>query len=170
MKILDLGCGNNKDPGSVGVDIGINSKADVICDLNHYPFPFKNDSFDGVVSKQVFEHLDDVEKLMLEIHRITKDKSRIKVFVPHFSCFYSYGDPSHKRTFSIFSFDKIAPRMGFRTISRKITFHRAIRRYGLSLLANRFPVSYERFWAFILPAEHLIFEFEVIKNLDEKRI
>jgi SAM-dependent methyltransferase len=163
MKILDLGCGKNKSSGSIGVDISVDSKADVVCDLNHYPFPFKSDTFDKVVSKQVFEHLDDVEKLMKEIHRIAKHKARVSVYVPHFSCFYSYGDPSHKRTFSVIAFDKLAPRCGFRIISRKITFHRAIRRYMIDSLVNRFPLYYERFWAFIIPAEHLHFEFEVIK-------
>ncbi|MFA5350616.1 MAG: class I SAM-dependent methyltransferase [Candidatus Omnitrophota bacterium] len=163
MRILDLGCGNNKAPGSIGVDISVESRADVLCNLNIYPLPFKNNSFDGVVSKQVFEHLDDVEKLMHEIHRITKDKAIISVYVPHFSCFFSYGDPSHKRTFSVFAFDKISQRCGFRVLSKKITFHRAIRRYMLDCLFNRFPVSYERFWAFIFPAEHLIFKFETMK-------
>jgi SAM-dependent methyltransferase len=164
MRILDLGCGNNKDKGSIGADISRDSKADVVCDLNRYPLPFKNDSFDQVVSKQVFEHLQDVDKLMCEIHRIVRDRARIRVYVPHFSCFYSYADPSHKRTFSVFAFDKIARNCGFNLVSRKITFHRAHRRFGIQILANRFPVAYERFWAFILPAEHLYFEFEADKQ------
>ncbi len=167
-KTLDLGCGNNKCPGSIGVDISVDSRADLVCDLNHYPLPFQDGSFDKVVSKQVFEHLDDIEKLMKELYRITKPRARINVFVPHFSCFYSYGDPSHKRTFSVFAFNKIAPRCGFRIVYRKITFHRAIRRYGIDFLFNRFPQIYERFWTFILPAEHLNFEFEVIKEREKR--
>ena len=168
MKILDLGCGNNKNPGSIGADISKDSKADVVCDLNRYPLPFKSDFFDQVISKQVFEHLEDVEKLMSEIHRITRNKARVRVFVPHFSCFYSYADPTHKRTFSVFAFDKIAPRCGFNIVSKKITFHRAHRRFGIQLLANRFPLEYERFWAFMFPAEHLCFEFEVNKQKNTK--
>jgi SAM-dependent methyltransferase len=164
MQILDLGCGNKKYPGSFGVDIRADSEADLVFDLNFSPLPFKNDSFDYVVSNHVFEHLDDVEKVMREIHRVTKHKSRISVLLPHFSWFYSYCDPTHKRGFSVFSFDKIAPRCGFRIVFRKITFHSAIRRYMVHHLFNRFPLSYERFWAFILPAEELVFEFEVIKE------
>jgi ubiquinone/menaquinone biosynthesis C-methylase UbiE len=128
MKILDLGCGNNKASGAIGADIGVDTGADVVCDLNHYPLPFKNDTFDKVISKQVFEHLDDVEKLMKEIYRVTKHKAVVTVFVPHFSCFYSYADPSHKRMFSVFAFDKIAPRCGFKIVSKRITFHRVFRR------------------------------------------
>jgi SAM-dependent methyltransferase len=159
MRELDLGCGNNKAEGSIGVDIFPGSAADLLCDLDHYPLPFRNNVFDSVVSKQVFEHLRDVEALLRDIRRICRDGARVRVFVPHFSCFYSYGDPSHRRTFSVFAFDKLAPRCGFSIVSKRITFHRALRRYGIALLANRFPAAYERFWAFILPAEHLVFEF-----------
>lgn len=160
MRELDLGCGTNKAKGSIGVDLFAGSAADVLCDLDRYPLPFKDGVFGRVVSKQVFEHLKDVEALMREVSRICGHRARLQVFVPHFSCFYSYADPSHRRTFSLFAFDKIAARCGFRIVSRRITFHRALRRYGIAFLANRFPLAYERFWAFLLPAEHLVFEFE----------
>jgi SAM-dependent methyltransferase len=163
MQILDLGCGKNKSAGSVGVDINPDSMADVICDLNKFPYPFEDNHFDSVISKQVFEHLDDVVGTLKQIYRICKNKSKIIIEVPHFSCYFSYGDPTHKRTFSIFSFDKIAPECGFKIIIRKITFHKSFRRYGINYLANKFPLSYERFWTFIFPAEHLHFEFESIK-------
>lgn len=161
---LDLGCGRNKHPHSIGVDADISSSADVICDLNHFPYPFKDDSFEAVISKQVFEHLDNVENVLREIHRISKDKSKIIIEVLHFSCYLSYGDPTHKRTFSVFSLDKIAQKYGFKILMRKITFHRAFRRYKINFIANRFPRGYERFWTFIFPAEHLHFELEVIKH------
>ncbi len=163
MKILDLGCGSSKHPNSIGADINLNSEADVICDLNHPAYPFKDDCFDMVVSKQVFEHVDDVESVLKEVYRICKNKAKIIIQVPHFSCFYSYGDPTHKRCFSIFSFDKIAPRCGVKILVKKLTFHKAFRRYKINFLANKFSVTYERFWAFIFPGEHLHFELEVIK-------
>jgi SAM-dependent methyltransferase len=169
MIILDLGCGKNKWPGSIGADISPDSLADLVCDLNRYPLPFKSDSFDKVVSRQVFEHLDNVEKLMRDIHRISKRGSRVSVSVPHFSSFYSYADPSHKRSFSVFAFDKLAARTGFRIISRKITFHLSWRRRFVGYFFNRFPLGYERFWAFIFPAEELNFEFEVIKEDNSKK-
>ncbi len=164
MKILDFGCGSNKYPGSIGIDIDPQSKADIICDLNRVSYPFNDDDFDMVISKQVFEHLDNVDETLKEIRRICKDKARVIIQTPHFSCYFSYADPLHKRTFSFFSFDKLAPACGFKVVSRKITFHKAFRKYMIHVLANKFPVIYERFWAFMLPAEHLHFELEVVKG------
>ena len=109
MLLLDFGCGRNKHPDSIGVDIDSSSAADVICDLNHIPYPFKDGSFERVIDKQVFEHLEGIDRVLKEIRRICKDKARLIVYTPHFSCFFSYADPLHKVTFSVFSFDKLAP-------------------------------------------------------------
>ena len=55
MNILDVGCGNNKTQGAIGVDIYPDTQADVICNLNSYTYPFKNDIFDLIICKQIIE-------------------------------------------------------------------------------------------------------------------
>ncbi len=161
--ILDLGCGNSKTKGALGIDLNRASQADIICDLNRKFYPFQENTFDSVVSKQVFEHLASVATVLEEIHRISKAGAKIIIQVPHFSCYLSYADPTHRRAFSIFSFDVLAPQCGFKISAKSITFHRAFRRYGIHRLANLFPRGYERFWAFLLPAEHLYFELQTVK-------
>ena len=47
-KILYLGCGNKKREGAVGVDFNDRTKADVIHDLNIFPYPFEEASFDVI--------------------------------------------------------------------------------------------------------------------------
>ena len=42
MKILDLGCGKRKQKDAIGVDMSEDSDADVIHDLNKFPYPFEN--------------------------------------------------------------------------------------------------------------------------------
>ena len=54
IKILDLGCGKKKRPGSVGVDINPNSDADIIHDLNVFPYPFENSSFEYCFRSSAF--------------------------------------------------------------------------------------------------------------------
>ncbi|HUK19300.1 MAG TPA: methyltransferase domain-containing protein, partial [Bryobacteraceae bacterium] len=69
MKILDVGCGIHKQPGAVGVDRNPASRADVLADLDHYPYPFADNSFDRVTAIHVIEHLENVIGAMEEFHR-----------------------------------------------------------------------------------------------------
>ena len=45
-RTLDVGCGINKYPGSIGIDRNPHTRADVLCDLDHFPYPFRDGSFD----------------------------------------------------------------------------------------------------------------------------
>ena len=164
MRILDVGCGRNKAKQAIGLDISRDSQADLICNLNAPTYPFKQESFDLVICKQVIEHLPDTGCFLRELCRISRNKARIVIQTPHFSSFMAYGDYQHCHAFSVFFLDKLADKLGFRIIDRKIKFHRSLRRYGINWLANKFPLSYERFWAFIFPAEHLHIELEVLKG------
>jgi 2-polyprenyl-3-methyl-5-hydroxy-6-metoxy-1,4-benzoquinol methylase len=60
LKILDVGCGRNKTPGAVGIDNNPRSAADVIHDLDRFPYPFPDDEFDLIVGNQIIEHVGDV--------------------------------------------------------------------------------------------------------------
>lgn len=163
MRVLDVGCGNNKAKGAIGIDIFHDTQADVICDLKTPNYPFKDNVFDLIVCKQIIEHLPDTEAFLRELHRLTKRSGKIVIQTPHFSSYMSYGDYQHCHMFSVFFLDKLADKVGFKIVKREITFHRSYRRYKINWWANRFPLSYERFWTYIFPAEHLNFELEVIK-------
>ena len=84
MKILDLGCGKRKRKGAIGVDISEDTDADVIHDnnLNVFPYPFVDNEFDYVYADNVIEHLDNVVKVLEELHRISKNGATIKIIVP----------------------------------------------------------------------------------------
>jgi len=77
--VLELGC-NNKilkrflPPfcDYVGVD-DFNNKADVKWNLNNFPYPFKNNSFDVIFCLQTIEHLENPLKALLEMKRISKN-------------------------------------------------------------------------------------------------
>ena len=66
-KVLDLGCGRAKFPGSIGVDSNPESDADIIHDLNKFPYPFHDNEFDVIRCIDILEHLDDVVRVMEEI-------------------------------------------------------------------------------------------------------
>ena len=46
--ILDIGCGQNKYPGAIGIDTNPNTAADVLCDLDRPPYPFRDNSFEQI--------------------------------------------------------------------------------------------------------------------------
>jgi len=81
-KTLDLGCSKNK-VGDVGVDIVEHDCVDIIHDLNRYPYPFGDESFDTILMHASLEHLENTHKTLKECRRILKRNGRLVVAVPH---------------------------------------------------------------------------------------
>ena len=103
-KILDLGCGKKKRAGSIGVDWSDRHDADVIHDLNVFPYPFEGASVDMVYIDNTLEHLDDPIAVMGELYRIVKPSGIVKVIVPYFRSVSAFIDPTHKHFFTVESF------------------------------------------------------------------
>ena len=96
MEILDLGCGKRKQKGAIGIDISKDTDADVIHDLNVFPYPFTDNEFDYVYADNVIEHLDNVVKVLEELHRISKNGATIKIIVPFFRSHYAFINPTQE--------------------------------------------------------------------------
>lgn len=156
MKILDLGCSDNKVPGAIGVDIRTDKKADVIHDLNVFPYPFETDSIDKVYAKHIIEHLSNPGSFIKEIYRILKRGGEALIETPHFSNYVAYSDPGHKIHYSYFTFRNLLRDCKFSLVKQEITFYKSFRFFGIMFLANKYPEQYERFWTYIFPAENLV--------------
>ena len=154
-EILDIGCGNNKIKGAIGLDIDKNTQADIVWDLSKYPYPIEDNRFDEIYAKHIIEHVDDPIKFMKEVHRITKPNGTCFVETPHFSCYVSYSEPQHKRYFSYFMIDEILKKVSFRIVKKEITFYKTFRLIGIKYLANKYPRNYEKFWTYLFPAENV---------------
>jgi len=156
MRILDVGCGLNKFPGAIGIDRNPASRADVRCDLDRLPYPFRDGSFDRVRAVHVLEHVADVIAAMEEFHRLLAPGGRLLIVTPHFSDFSSFCDPTHRRHLSSFSFRYFGDDHGgfgyysrarFREIFvrvRLLAFWR-----WLEFLVNR-SRRFRRFWEYYL--------------------
>jgi len=103
-KVLDLGCGNNKVNGSIGLNDIKLPGVDVVHNLNTFPYPFKDNEFDKIYANMVLEHLDDLMKTMNEIHRILKLGGYLHIKVPYYTSMDAFTDPTHKNFFSEKSF------------------------------------------------------------------
>ena len=172
-KAVDLGCGRDKVAGTTGVDYAENSAADVRHDLDAYPYPFADGSFEVVVLRNVVEHVRNIVGLMAEVHRIGCSGADVLITTPHFSSLYSYQDPTHVRHLALDSMDYFTERTGhsnfytaarFRMVARGLDFGRsfpfsAIAR-GLAALSEH---KYEKHFAFVFPANSLWFHLQVVK-------
>jgi SAM-dependent methyltransferase len=168
---LVLGAAGKAHPDALTVDIAAHHDPDVVHDLNVFPWPFKDDSFREIVCHHVIEHLASLTPALRELHRICRSDGRIYIEVPHFSSWMAH-DPEHRMTFSCFALDPycrgrqrnwLTVDFSFELLERRLTFHRAFRRYLFHRLWNRCPLAYERFWTYLMPAEHLCFVLRPIK-------
>jgi len=170
-KKLVLGSAGKKEPGAVTLDIDPGHAPDVVHDLNKTPWPFEDDRFESITCHHSLEHLDGIDAPLKEMHRICRKGGEIYIEVPHHTSWCA-NSPEHKLRFSYFALDGYLEsgitkwKTGgkkFTLIKRKITFNRAFRRYFFHTFFNKFPLYYERFWAYIIPAENLVFRLRPVK-------
>lgn len=85
---VDLGCGKNKEPNCIGVDIHAGNKPDIVADVRFAIPELKNGCADFVYCKHVLEHLEDEEwrMVMQEIARLLHEEGEFEIRVPHPSC------------------------------------------------------------------------------------
>jgi len=173
--ILDIGCGINKFPGAIGIDSNPRTKADVICNLNNPPYPFRDSSFDEIRGIHVIEHVSDIMATMQELHRIAKPGALILLVTPHYTDYSSWCDPTHHWHLNSFSFRHFGDDnagFGYYT-ERKLKERRvhvrllALWRYlGFELLVNhsrRFRLFWEHYLCFVVRGKVITFELEVVK-------
>ena len=99
MKRLNVGCGEFKKEGYVNLDIRPDVGADIVHDLQEFPYPIPGNEFDLVEADHVLEHLRDPFQVMRELHRITKNGGLVVIRTPHFSRGFSH--PEHQRGFDV---------------------------------------------------------------------
>lgn len=166
--ILDVGCGSAKTPGAVGLDISPDTQADIVHDLDVFPYPIEDERFDEILAQDVIEHVRDPIRVFEEFHRVCKDGARVQLRTPHFSSVLAYGDPTHRHVFSTIAIRSLAePRFAhytavrFRVVSMRLDLWLPFRVLGIEALANRFPEAYEKYLAFRFPTMNIRATLEV---------
>jgi SAM-dependent methyltransferase len=174
-RILELGCGQIKRcPTAVTLDINPDSMADVVHDLNSFPYPFDDNAFDIVIAEHVLEHLGDLIRVVEELHRILKPGGLLYVEVPHFSSNDHFTDPTHLHAFGFRSFDYFVPgedlsRYKYSKAKFKkqkvyvLPLHGGLLRRLLARRIMRYYETWEKRYAFMLPADRINFELQAIK-------
>ena len=99
LRKLNLGSGEFNKEGFVNLDHRTFVGADVVHDINTFPFPFEDNSFDAVEADHVLEHINEPFRVIRELHRITASGGTISIRVPHFSRGHSH--PEHVHGFDV---------------------------------------------------------------------
>ena len=172
---LELGCGNTKERGAYGVDMNPRSMADLVHNLDVFPYPIPDNTFGRIVCQDVLEHVGDFVTTMEEIWRIAKPGAKIEVSGPFMISVNFYSDPTHKRAFTSSSFDYFIPgtsafeynysEIQFTLLS--VVYDKYENRHKLHKwllqLANKNKKLYESRYAFLYPVYQIYFTLEVIK-------
>lgn len=114
---LDLGCGEKKQKGFIGVDIDAAPGVDQVVDLNVLPWPWGESSVDEIYTSDCLEHLaplgraegqGNIVAVLREVYRVLKPGAQIDIYVPSTDSRAAWQDPTHvtywnKNTFLYFT-------------------------------------------------------------------
>ncbi len=87
---IDIGCGDNKKKGFIGIDLIPSSDVNIVCDIGKWGLPLKDNSVDQIFAFHFLEHIDNVMFVMDEIYRVLKIGGIAEIVVPHFANIDSY--------------------------------------------------------------------------------
>lgn len=183
---LDVGCGDNKRDGYIGMDIVPLDGVDIVHNMNDVPWPVSENEFDEFVFDDVLEHSSNFLGILEEVYRAGKSGAVVKISVPHFSSDNMYSDPTHTIFFSSRSFNYFDKSLGYKhsfylqSVNFKIRrVHLSFREYfvqderptfnpfrwiGIEWLVNRFSRVYERFFCWMVPVAEIYYELEIVKD------
>jgi len=96
---LDIGCGANKQPDFVGIDVRPLDGVDIVQDLQIQPWPLPGASVIRAVSHHLVEHINPANfgfiNFMDEVWRIMKPQGQFAISCPHGSSQGYIQDPTH---------------------------------------------------------------------------
>lgn len=182
--ILDVGCGMDKLAGAIGIDANPRSRADVVHDLDVFPWPFADDTFEYVRAQDVLEHVVDFVRCMEEIWRVCKDGAIVTVRMPFMTSVHFATDPTHRRSSTSRTFDYFDPKKplggySYSTASFEVLSFHYERGYeptfvgsvleaideglGFVRFLERRAAEYEHYFAGVYPMHNVVHELRVLK-------
>lgn len=174
-KTLDVGCGNDKILGAVGIDVVPGPQIDIVHDLDRMPWPVETSSFDVIRLWSVMEHLHDLVAVMEEVHRVARPGAIVLIGTPHFSSANAYTDPTHVHFLSGRFLDYFVEgtemsghygfysKVRFRLLERRVTLSPFWARLRMTRLMNRVLPLYETYLCGIIRGADVQLKLSVVK-------
>jgi SAM-dependent methyltransferase len=156
----NLGSGGRPTAGWINIDKNPGApQVDLVCDLDRYPWPLRDDSAAEIVMSHCLEHLADRNRAMKEIHRILRRGGIARIEVPHFTWQLAFQDPTHRHFFGYHTFAYYARDCGyfdfqFSKCTSRLEFGKRLSFWNrlLEPLFNRYPDAYEQSPLRVFPA------------------
>ncbi len=102
---IELGCGpSKKNTNAIGIDLIDYDCVDIVGDVFEVLSQIPSGVVQNIYTYHFLEHINDIDKLIKEMHRVLADGGKIFAVVPHFSNPFYYSDLTHKATFGLYSF------------------------------------------------------------------
>ena len=102
--LLNLGCGFNKFRTHINVDGYDICKPDVLWDLNSVPYPWGDNTFDGIDAFHSLEHVENWWGMFTECARMLKPGGYLQIRVPDESSSEALTHRDHLHVFDLYSF------------------------------------------------------------------
>jgi SAM-dependent methyltransferase len=99
VRRLNIGAYMDIRDGWDNHDIISDYGANIVFDLNKFPYPIKDNVYDEIYVSHVLEHLDNPINVLNELHRILSDNGILIICVPHYAGNSAWADITHKRSF-----------------------------------------------------------------------
>lgn len=185
--LIDVGCGESKVAGSIGLDLLEHENVDIVGNAVDALRCFPESSVDAIVTRHFVEHADDLVLLLREFVRVTRPGGSIEIVAPHFSNPYFYSDPTHRTFFGLYTFcyfatsdlfSRTVPTYsllpGLKLVRVDLVFKSPrpfYVRYGIKRIAGVFFNSctymrelYEEFFAFVIPCYEV--RYQLLRTSD----
>src|SRR5215207_6318767 len=135
-RLLDLGCGASKRHSSyIGVDALDYPGVDIVGDVFDVLGAIPDAALAGVYSSHFFEHVAEVDSLLIELARVVRPGGHLEVIVPHFSNPYFYSDLTHRSSYGLYTFSYWAVDSIYR---RRVPTYQRELAFGLESVKFRF--------------------------------
>lgn len=106
---IELGCGPSKaNPEAIGIDAIDFPGVDLVGDVFEVLGAMPSGSVARCSSSHFLEHVPNLTALFDEFERVLVVGGEVVATVPHFSNPYFYSDPTHCRTFGLYSMSYLA--------------------------------------------------------------
>jgi len=119
-RVLDVGCGSMpyrhlvKCDEYVGMEVeGAGKKVDCYFDGKHFPFP--DQSFDSIISTQVFEHCQEPDLFLHECHRVLRREGKLLFTAP--LVWGEHERPHDYWRFTSYGLERLLAKHGFKTLA-----------------------------------------------------